>query len=241
MASNQAARGLSVFSSAGPGVSSGGCSASGAPWTTAVVWAMVPASAVSETAAVSAVWVSLCRRPVSMALFRLRASRQQAARYAPFFNRARAPSRAPGMSRNNAAKGRYTSLAGASSTPAAPMPSRWGRVTGRPSSAKTACMHREVKRKASPSSRESRLKEAARCRVMGSRAAAANTRRPKGANRTARDASAAKTSRLASRPSSSTGTKPRCSRNPRNTAAALTRYRVGLRSVWYSASSTWLS
>lgn len=74
---------------------------------------------------------------------------------------------------------------------------------------KIACIHSAVKANASPSSRESRLKEAARCSVMGSRAAAANTRLPNGAALTASAANKANTIKFAVRPSISAGTKPR--------------------------------
>ena len=58
---------------------------------------------------------------------------------------------------------------------------------------------------------------------MGSSAAAANTRRPNGAQRTAAAASTANSKRLHSRPSISVGTKPSRSKKPRNTPAALAR------------------
>ena len=91
------------------------------------------------------------------------------------------------------------------------------------SGAKVARIASAAKAKHSPSKSESRLKDAARCSVMGKRAAAANTRRPKGVYLTAAAASSAKQARLASRPSTSAGTKPRRSTKARNTAAALGR------------------
>ena len=98
-----------------------------------------------------------------------------------------------------------------------------------------------VKAKHSPSSTESRLKDAARCSVMGSSAAAANSRLPKGALRTASDASAANSTRLASRPSIRVGTKPSRKRYPINTPSVLARYSSGLVSVCNSSSIRWLS
>ena len=76
---------------------------------------------------------------------------------------------------------------------------------------------------------------------MGNSAATVNTRLPNGTTFTASAASAANSSRFASRPRNSAGANPRCSTYARNTAAALTTYKSGFWSVCSSLYSWWLS